>query len=263
MSDPKDDASNKGDGRFPTTSWTLVQRLRSEDAADARAALGEICAIYHYPLYCYARRRGLAHHDAQDVLHDFLARLCQRRTLDRAEEGRGRLRGFLSRILSDHIADWRAAPARRETPAGDLPFCDGLDFGAIEDRYSREYRHPSSGGGPQPADAESPDRAFERQWARAVVRTAVEALAERYRSKGREDIHRTLLPVLERGGSLRGEDIPALAAALGTTEVNLRSIHSRYLREFRTAVEDAVRLTVEHAEDVPDEVAHLFRTLAE
>ncbi len=258
MDDPKG-KGDKGGGRFPTTSWTLIQRIRSDNAVDARAALGEICALYHYPLYCYARRRGLAHHDAQDVLHDFLARLCQRRTLDQAEERKGRLRGFLSTILARHISKWRAAEARRETPAGD--FTLDLDFGAIEDRYSREYRRSADSTSPSPEDAESPDRAFERQWARAVVRTAIETLAARYRSRGREDIHTVLRPVLERGGSLRGEDTAALAAALGTNGVNLRTIHSRYLREFRTAVEDTVRLTVEDPADIPDEVAHLLGIL--
>ena len=56
----------RGDGHFPETRWSLIARLKSADEATARRALDELCAQYHYPLYCYLRRRGCGHHDAED-----------------------------------------------------------------------------------------------------------------------------------------------------------------------------------------------------
>jgi RNA polymerase sigma-70 factor (ECF subfamily) len=44
------------------------------DPRDARAALKDLCASYWYPLYAFARRRGLAHHAAQDLVQAFFAR---------------------------------------------------------------------------------------------------------------------------------------------------------------------------------------------
>src|SRR5687767_4122376 len=85
----------RDDGRFPTTHWTLIARLKGPDDGDARRALNEICAQYHYPLYCYIRRRGLEHHDAEDALHDFLARLLRLDSLEKASAAQGRLRGYL------------------------------------------------------------------------------------------------------------------------------------------------------------------------
>ena len=69
--------SERADGSFPATHWTLIARLRNPDETVARIALDELCAQYHYPLYCYIRHRGLAHHDAQDALQDFFAKLLR------------------------------------------------------------------------------------------------------------------------------------------------------------------------------------------
>lgn len=71
----------KGESRFPTTEWTLISRLKSEDGATSARALDDLCRQYHYPLYCLIRSRGLAHHDAEDALHDFLAKLLRLESL--------------------------------------------------------------------------------------------------------------------------------------------------------------------------------------
>src|SRR5262245_18339200 len=63
---------------FPATHWSLIARVKSPDEGEASKALEELCAQYHYPLYCYLRRRGCDHHDSQDVLQDFFALLLRR-----------------------------------------------------------------------------------------------------------------------------------------------------------------------------------------
>jgi RNA polymerase sigma-70 factor (ECF subfamily) len=142
--------SPRGDGCFPETRWSRVARIRSDDAAVAAKALDELCAQYHYPLYCYLRRRGCAHHDAEDVLHDFLAGLVRLRALERVEAERGRLRGYLALSLGRHLREWRHRESRRERPASD--FHDVLDFEVIGNRYQRERF----------TDADTPDRKANR-----------------------------------------------------------------------------------------------------
>jgi len=238
--------SPRADGRFPTTHWTLIARLKSADEAEAAQALDELCAQYHYPLYCYLRRRGCAHHDAQDLLHDFLARLIRQRALERMEEARGRLRGYLSLSLGRHLHEWRQSEARRERPISH--FDHTLDFAAIEHRYRHERF----------TDADTPDRVFERQWATELLRQAIETLAARYAQKGKAALFETLRPVLERGGCLSVGDSAPLAAQLGMSENALRVALHRLLHEFREEMQAAVRLTVEHAEEVPAELAYLL-----
>jgi RNA polymerase sigma factor (sigma-70 family) len=236
-----------GDGQFPTTKWTLIARLKSGDEAEAARALDEICAQYHYPLYCYLRRRNCGHHDAQDVLHDFLARLLQHRALERADEELGRLRGYLATALGRHLQRWRESAARQPDSAQKAGGM--LDFQAIEERYQHERF----------ADSDSPDRIFERQWAIELLHRAIAKLADRYEKKGKTSLFTALRPVLERGGSLRGEDSPALAAQLGLSPTALRVALSRSLDELAELIQAEVRLTVEDPKEVPDELAYLMR----
>lgn len=233
-------------GHFPTTQWTLVARIKSADPAVAAHALDELCAQYHYPLYCYLRRRGCGHHDSEDVLHDFLARLLRQRALERMEEARGRLRGYLSLSLGRHLHQWRLSEARREQPFSEVD--STLDFAAIEQRYRHERF----------TDADTPDRVFERKWALEIIRQVLGKLGERYGQRGRGPLFGALRPVLEGGGSLRGEDTRAMAISLGLTDEALRAALSRLLREFREEMRAEVRLTVEHPEDVPAELTYLL-----
>ena len=236
----------ESEGQFPATHWTLIARVRSADADVATAALDELCAQYHYPLYCYLRRHGCAHHDAQDVLHDFLSRLCRVRAFDRLEEARGRLRGYLSTALGRHLHEWRTSELRREAAIPGPGFA--IDFEASADRYQREHF----------TDADTPDRVFERKWALELLRQAIDTLAIRYEARGRGATFAVLRPVLEAGGSLRGEDTPELAARLGLSEDALRAALARLLRDFREVMQAAVRLTVEDAAEVDWELVYLM-----
>jgi len=52
---------------FLTTQWGLVTASSAEEAAEARAALGELYRLYCYPVYAFIRRRGYGRQDAQDL----------------------------------------------------------------------------------------------------------------------------------------------------------------------------------------------------
>jgi RNA polymerase sigma-70 factor (ECF subfamily) len=243
-------------GSFPTTHWTLVARIKSPDESIAAGALDELCAQYHYPLYCYLRRRGCAHHDSQDVLHDFLAGLLRLRALERLEEVRGRLRGYLATSLGRHLHDWRRSEARR-CNVGSMSRSDDalvertlhsmVDFEAVADRYQRERF----------SDADTPDRVFDRKWALELLRQVIDRLATHYERRGRGALFVALRPVLEGGGTLRGEDSHALATSVGLSDEALRAALARLLRQFRDEMQAEVRLTVEHPEEVPDELTYL------
>jgi DNA-directed RNA polymerase specialized sigma24 family protein len=239
MSQPKEDP------HFPTTSWTLIARIKSPDAAVARGALDEMCAQYHYPLYCYLRRRGCAHHDAQDVLHDFLAAILRQHALERVEETRGRLRSYLATALGRHLQRWRMHEARLAPEGRD---CEAVDFDAVAARYARE----------QFTDHDTPDRIFERKWAMELLGHAMDKLAARYHERGKTALFTALRPALQAGGTLRGEDTPAIAASLGMSEMAVRTGMSRLLHEFREAVQDEVRMTVEESSEVGDELTYLL-----
>ncbi|MES2466429.1 MAG: hypothetical protein V4675_03935 [Verrucomicrobiota bacterium] len=88
------------EGSFRPTRWTLLCRARGE-GQEAFRALSEMCAIYHYPLYCFARRQGMGPQDAEDATQDFFcfliffASLIAKDFFARADATLGRLRSFL------------------------------------------------------------------------------------------------------------------------------------------------------------------------
>lgn len=234
---------------FPTTEWTLISRLRSADDAVSSRALDELCAQYHYPLYCYIRRRGLDHHDAQDVLHDFLAKLIRLESFQSAKEEKGRLRGFLGTALSRFLATWFESRNKR---AHEISLDEELDLAAAEQRFQRERL----------SDDETPERLFERKWAHELIRHVLRRLKREQMARGKEALFTALKPVLLDGGSLRGHDHEAIAASLGMSSGSLRTALSRLLDDFRDMLRAEVAETVEDKAEIEDEIAHLMAAFA-
>lgn len=234
------------DGRFPITQWSLFSRIRGADERAAQRALNELCSQYHYPLYCYIRRRGLEHHDAQDVLQDFFAKLLRNESLNDLHAGDGRLRGYLGTALQRFLANWHRDHAREKL--NDSIQAE-LEAAEVEDRFQREKL----------TDADTPERMFERKWAHELLSHVQVCLLENYRARGKEALFLALLPSLQAGGSLRGEDGTGIAARLGMSPGALRVAMSRLLDDYRTELRQAVRQTVENDEDVEAELAELIR----
>jgi hypothetical protein len=243
---PRHDAPMQpgGDGLFPTTQWTLIARLKSIDAAVKHRALDDLCTQYHYPLYCCIRHRGLNHHDAQDILQDFLGDLLRRSTFQKADEDKGRLRALLAVALRRFLINWqRDRPHRHREQSVDME-------GALadsEERYQKERF----------TDDDTPERIFDRKWALELLDRALRRLRDDYFARGRKDLFKRLRPILLRGGSLRGEDALKIAESLGMKESALRAAHSRLLKDFGEALEEEVQQTVSTEEEVQEELAYL------
>lgn len=234
---------------FPQTRWSLVALLNGEDTSAARKALEELCGQYRYPLYCLARRHGLSHCDAEDVLHDFFAKFLKNDSFARADASRGRLRALLGGSLRHMVYDWLRE--RRDEPLRVEPFPDS-DSEDSEERYNSEIF----------ADHDTPERIFERQWALELVRAALDRTRETYERRGRAHVFATLQPCLLSGQTLRGLDVAALASSAGVTEANLRTLYSRLIDEYRANFRREVLQTVESVNDVDGEIEYLMSVLS-
>ena len=231
--------------QFPTTHWSLLSRLRSENADVSRRALEDLLSQYRYPLYAYIRRRGVSHHDAEDALHDFLMRLLEAQSLEDADAQRGRLRGFLCTALGRFMANWHRDEARRERFAQELP---GARESSEEERYAKE----------EFSDADTPQQVFERKWGHALLERVMEQLKTQCEMQGKGALFTELQPVLIGGGSLRGNDGAGIAARLRMTEGALRVALNRHLRDYRKILEAEVEQTVENPDEVGEEIAYLM-----
>ena len=91
---PSEHPGNSG-GVFATTHWSVVLQAGAEPSPQGAAALEQLCVAYWYPLYLYARRRGYAPHDAQDLTQEFFALLLKRNWFAQARPEKGRFRSYL------------------------------------------------------------------------------------------------------------------------------------------------------------------------
>lgn len=217
---------------MPPTRWSLIQRLKAHDPAAASRAMDELCRIYHYPLYCQVRRRGLPHHDAEDALQEFFCKLLRNDSFGAADMSRGRLRTFLLTALQRFLNNWRRDEQMRldrEISAEALATIAGAEARFVTD----EVAHQSS-----------PDLLYDRQWALELMNQALQRLRHRYASRGNVAVFDTLRPVLLSGGSLTGHDSARLAAQLGMRSGALRTALSRLLEHYGDALREEVLQTV-------------------
>lgn len=165
------------------TRWSLV-RIASGSGDAALQALGEILRHYWYPLYAFARRRGLAEHDAADAVQSFCTRLCAGNLLAQADEERGRLRSWMLKCFQNHLSGLRAYSAAAVRGGGALHI--DIDWPGAESIYQSE-----------PGLVESPEALYTRAWAHSLMEEALHQLATYYKATGRSDLYEALLPSLE------------------------------------------------------------------
>lgn len=236
---------------MPTTQWTLIARLRAQDEGQARAALDELCKAYHYPLYCYIRRKGFPHHDAEDALHDFLAKLLRHDSFGVADSEKGKLRTFLLTALQRFLATRHEVEKRRIQREVSAEAEAAL--AEAEGRFAQEPVSPQ----------DSPDRLYDRQWAQELLTRVLRLLRQRYDKRGRSALFDTLQPVLLSGGSLRDHDGEALCAALEMKPGTLRTALSRLMDDYHEVLRHEVMQTVEdrsQAKEEFDALMSVFRS---
>ncbi|MDA0813124.1 MAG: hypothetical protein O3C21_12155, partial [Verrucomicrobia bacterium] len=102
---------------FPTTRWALMLAAHSATEVSARKALSELCEMYWFPLYAYARSYGCTPHDAEDATQGFFCDFLGRQDFSKAEENKGKLRDFLRASMRNYLNKGRRK-ARAERRGG-------------------------------------------------------------------------------------------------------------------------------------------------
>lgn len=232
---------------FPSTQWTLVDIVRSEDPTKAAMALEKLCQGYWYPIYAFVRRSGFNSHDAEDITQGFFAALVAQETLELAREDAGRLRSFLLGVLKRHISDHlRHLNAKKR---GGSHSHVSFDQMAADERYARE-----------PMDFRDPEALFALSWAHEVVDGIRSTLRAAFEAKGRADVFDAVEPFL----LWDSEPPPAteLAAILGTNEGAARVTVSRLRKKFRELLRKEVTRLVADPRDVDAEMTWLMSVIS-
>jgi RNA polymerase sigma factor (sigma-70 family) len=232
---------------FAPTRWSVVLKAARQTGPEADEALATLCEAYWYPLYAYVRRQGHRPADAEDLTQAFFARLLEKRYLDRIEREGGRFRSFLLTALKRFLAnEWDRAGAVKR---GGKHTILSLDLDLAESRYQIE-----------PAHEASPDKLYERQWARALLDRVMALLREEYAAAGKTDWFICLSGTL---GRPRGETpYRELAIDLGTTEGAVKMAAQRLRARYRALLRAEVGHTVADPGEIEAEIRHLFAMFA-
>ena len=233
-------------GCFVTTHWSVVLTAGRNDTARARAALEQLCRNYWHPLYAYVRGAGYSREEAEDLTQEFFARLLAQNSVARADPARGRFRSFLLASLKHFLAnEWEKARARKRGGGAQLL---PLEFDTAETRCAQPV-----------APGDTPDRAYDRQWALALLDVVLGQLRREYRHAGREDMYLGLKDTLSGGRS----EIPyrELGARLGLSEGAVKVAAHRLRQRYRELLRAEIANTVAGPEEVEEELQHLFAAL--
>ncbi len=230
---------------FHTTRWSVVARAGGE-TPERRAALESLCASYWYPLYAFARRRGLAHHAAQDLVQAFFARLIEKQDLALADRARGRFRSFLLAALSNFLSN-EIDRERAHKRGGDRARIS-IDEAEAERRWASDF-----------SSVESPEKLFERRWARELLARALAALESEWNHAGRSALFARLKPYLtgDANDAKQGEIARELSLSENAVRIALHRLRKRYGELVRLEVSD----TVADPNDVEGELGELFDAL--
>jgi RNA polymerase sigma-70 factor (ECF subfamily) len=246
MADPEKDTRAKGGGRFATTRWSVVLAAGGVDPPRAREAMSALCGQYWFPIYAFARSRGLPPERAEDLTQGFFAHLLEKEALQRVDPERGRFRSFLLASFKNFLSDERTRDAAQKRGGGLTPV--SLDAGAAEHRYALE-----------PAHERTPERLFERQWALTLIERALSRLRDRYTRTGRQDQFDELRVFLS--GEKRPVPYSEVARRLGLTELAVKVAVHRLRKRFRDALRDEIAQTVTSDREIDAELRSLYSAL--
>lgn len=232
---------------FSDTRWSVVLRAGGAgDGEERRRAMEELCRRYWPPIYAWLRHQGHSAHDAEDLVQSLFEEILGGEVLAGLERDRGRFRSFLIALAKNRAVD--EYRRRRAEKRG------GRVVMVVLDQEMGEALAASA------REGDSPEVAFDRNWAKVVIGGAMEELEANYEAAGRGELFRVLRPVLfgatgEGGYEAMGA---ALAMSRGAVAMSVKRLRER----FGELVAQRVADTVGGAGEVREEVRYLLSLFA-
>jgi RNA polymerase sigma factor (sigma-70 family) len=228
---------------FATTHWTVVLAAGKHSTPQSDGALEELCRTYWFPLYAYVRRRGYTKEDAEDSVQAFFARFLAKNYLAGLSAERGRFRAFLLASLKHFlINEWKKSQ-RLKRGSGEIAL--SLDWQTADTKFQVAATNEPS-----------PDKAFDREWALALLAKVIERLQKECEADGKAKLFERLKIFLtaDKTGTAQAEAAKALGMEEGTVRVAIHRLRKRYRELLRAEIAQ----TLADAADVDEEMRALF-----
>ena len=241
-------SSAGGKGVFQTTRWSLVLNSVDVQAPECRTALSELCKLYWYPLYAFARRSGHDAEDAEDLTQSFFLHLLEKEALSRVGPEKGRFRSFLLASFKNHmsVSRHRNRAAKR---GGDFQVVS-LDEEDAEHRYRLE-----------PAAALTPEKIFDARWATTLLSRVTSRLREEYVKQGKVQTFERLKVFLVKADYEDMNSYARIADELRLSVGGVKTLIFRLRKHFTALLREEVAQTVVNPADVDSELHALCEAL--
>jgi RNA polymerase sigma factor (sigma-70 family) len=228
-----------GADAFVSTRWTVVLQAGHKSSPQSDRALGELCQTYWYPLYAYVRRQGHTKEDAEDLTQAFFARFLERNYLEGLSAERGKFRAFLLAALKHFLAnEWDKA--KRQKRGGGVTHLS-LDWQSADQRFQLEL-----------PDAATPDKAFDREWALALLEQVIARLRDECVAAGKGPLFEQAKGYLMVGESAipYGQAAQELHMDEGAVRVAVHRLRKRYRELLRAEIAQTLADPAQVAEEI-------------
>jgi RNA polymerase sigma factor (sigma-70 family) len=238
----------EGAASFHTTRWTIVMRAAQSQAQGGPFALAELCRLYWYPLYIFARRRGHSPEDAQDLTQGFFLHLLGNQALTSVDRLKGKFRSFLLASFQNHLSG-AVDRARRLKRGGDKEFVQ-LDAEDAEERYQG-----------QPVESLTAEKIFDARWAMTVLGEALKKLRQEYATAGKTSTFEALKVFLDPNNSVTTPSYDEVTNRLGLNIGGVKTLIHRLRKRYTALLREEVGRTVSDPAEIDQEIHALCDAL--
>ncbi len=233
-------------GGFATTHWTLIRAATERAKPEAQQALQRLCQQYWFPIYAHFRRKGNTTDQAADLTQAFFAHLLESDALNTAEPERGRFRSLLMTSANNFLANEYHKQSTQKRGGGKTVVSIN-----VRDAEGRLLRDPS--------DQHTPESAFERSWALALLDRVFSQLREEYQRTDKAALFEELYVFLPKGE--RPKTYQQSATELRMTEAAVKVAVHRMRQRFGNLLREEILQTVAHPDEIDEEITRLFEAV--
>jgi RNA polymerase sigma factor (sigma-70 family) len=239
---------SEGAASFHATRWTIVMKAAQSQTEGGELALAELCKLYWYPLYIFARRRGYSPNDAEDLTQGFFLHLLAERALAGVDPLKGKFRSFLLASFQNHISD-AVDRTRRLKRGGGKEFVQ-LDAEEAEERYRRE-----------PVECWAAEKIFDARWAMTVLGETLKRVRQEYVAAGKGAAFEALEAFLDPSNALALPSYEEVGNRLGLSAAGIKTLVHRLRKRYRTILRQEVGRTVSDPAEIDEEIHALCEAL--
>ncbi len=237
---------------FLSTQWSRVLALRDAGEETQAKALADLCRAYWFPLYAFARHRGMPRHDAEDAVQGFFCSTGDACFFRKADAGKGKLRTFILTAFTRHMSALKAREGALKR--GGRAQLLSINHDQVEEWLLAD---------PKSAD-ETGILDFERHWARNLLRTAVASLGAATGASPEAQQRFGILSRFLNPDACQSYTMEHAAGELGMTLSACGKAVQRLRQSFRLVVREQVAATLEQPTDalILEEMQQLQRVLS-